>query len=410
MSTKRKLWIIFLLALALRLLWIATLDNTVDVWGDWWDELGWRLAQGHGFWVKNPYFPGYPDFYSWRSPGFPFFLSLIYRVSGHSLLAAKFGLAIMSSATAVLLYFLAAQLIDRKTGLLAGLLYAVYAPAVFWTGYLAPDNLFVPLLLLTTLCLVYAERQGEWTGFFLAGIFLGMGVLSRSLFLVVLPVGFVWLLVRQRRLAVPGTLLVLAGCLLIAGPWTFRNYRIHHRFVLTSTEGGIVCYIANNPNSLSEPSGYWNPPPEVLEQFKGLSEVEFDRALYRQAFAYIRSHPAEYGKLVRGRFIRFWRFYLHTFSGPGQAYSRKQALLSFFVLTPIFLLTFYGFYLSLKKWRGFFLFYLLILGWSLPVILFFKTVIRYREALMPCLLIFAAHALLTLLQRINYNKTMGKAE
>ncbi|MDD3726443.1 MAG: hypothetical protein PHI44_04540 [Candidatus Ratteibacteria bacterium] len=44
----KKLVLIFLIALVLRIGFILTLDNTVDVWGDWWDELDWKIATGQG--------------------------------------------------------------------------------------------------------------------------------------------------------------------------------------------------------------------------------------------------------------------------------------------------------------------------------------------------------------------------
>jgi len=80
---------IFIGALILRIGFILTMDNSIDMWGDWWDELGWKLATEKGFWVNNPYFPEGPKFYSWRHPGFPFFLAGIYKIFGHNFLAGK---------------------------------------------------------------------------------------------------------------------------------------------------------------------------------------------------------------------------------------------------------------------------------------------------------------------------------
>jgi 4-amino-4-deoxy-L-arabinose transferase-like glycosyltransferase len=396
---RKKLFLIFLVALALRVAWIATLKNNIDVWGDWWDELGWRLANGQGFWVNNPYFSQETPFYAWRSPGFPFFLSLIYRLFGHSFLAAKIVLAVLNSFAAVLVYLLGRILMGERVGTISGLIYAFYPAAIFWTGYLAPDNLFVVILLLLLIFLLFGERTHKHWFFLLAGFFLGFGVLSRSLFLVLLPIVFVWLFIRNRKIAISGTLLVFLGCALVMVPWTIRNYRMCQSFVLTSTEGGFVCYIANNSHSLSEPSGYWIPGVDVTEHLAGMSEVQIDHYWYREAFRFIRSQPGEYLRLTSDRFVRFWRFYLHTFSGPGEPYKNYQAVLSFLILTPILLVSFYGLWFSFRKWRDFSLLYLVIIAWSLPVILFFKTVLRYREAIMPYLILFAAYAVCNIIPR-----------
>jgi len=45
---KKQLITVFIIAIILRVGFILTLDNSIDVWGDWWDELGWKLATGKG--------------------------------------------------------------------------------------------------------------------------------------------------------------------------------------------------------------------------------------------------------------------------------------------------------------------------------------------------------------------------
>ena len=149
MKVNRKILYIFLLALILRVGFILTLDNSVDVWGDWWDELGWKIASGKGYWIENPYFPDGPKFYAWRSPGFPLFLALIYKIFGHSFLAAKIGLAVLSSITTIILFFLGKILVDEKIGLWTSLIYSVYPASIFWTGYLAPETISAFLLVLS---------------------------------------------------------------------------------------------------------------------------------------------------------------------------------------------------------------------------------------------------------------------
>jgi len=387
-SDKKLLGIIFLLALVIRIGFILTLDNSVDVWGDWWDELGWKLATGQGFWVNNPYFHGGIPFYSWRTPGFSLFLAVIYKIFGHSFLAAKIGLAVLSSLICILLYPLGKILINKKAGIVCAVIYSIYPASIFWTGYLAPTTLAIFIMLLFVIFLIYAEKYEKKHFFFLTGIFLGMGVLTRSLFFIFLPVIPLWLIFKNRRIVMKGTLFSVLGCFLIISPWTIRNYKILKEFVLTSTEGGIVCYIANNQNSLSQPSGYWNPPIEKSRpHLKGLSEIEIDHYFYKKAFKFIKTHPKTYFKLVVDRFLRYWRLYPHTFSGPGENYKWYHVVIGFITFAPLVVFGFLGFIKSLKRRKDFLVFYLLILAWSLPVILFFKTVIRYREPISPFLIV-----------------------
>jgi len=39
-NIKKQLIVVFIVAIVLRIGFILTLDNSIDVWGDWWDELG----------------------------------------------------------------------------------------------------------------------------------------------------------------------------------------------------------------------------------------------------------------------------------------------------------------------------------------------------------------------------------
>ena len=385
---------IFFLALILRIGFISTLDNTVDVWGDWWDELGWKLATGQGYWVNNPYFSDGPVYYSWRPPGFPLFLAGVYKLFGHSFLAAKICLAIVSSITCLLLFSLGRILLDNRSAILTSLLYVFYPPGIFWTGYLVPVTLEIFFALLTVYLCFLAEKKQDSLLFFISGFVLGFGVLTRSLFLVFIPAIFIWLtVICNVKFALKNTVYMLLSCFIVMTPWILRNYHIHKTILLTSTEGGIVCYIANNEKSLYQDSGYWDPTGRydepVIKAIKGLSEVETDRYFYRAAFNFIKNNPHVYFRLVADRFVRFWRISPHTFSGPGENYKSYHVKVAILTNLPIFILAGLGFIFSLRKWREYLLIYLLIIFLSIPVILFFKTVIRYREPLMPFLIIMA---------------------
>jgi len=380
------LGLIFLLALAVRIGFILTLDNSVDVWGDWWDDLGWKLASGQGFWVTNPYFPSGTAFYSWRAPGFPLFLSLMYRVFGHGFLAAKIGIAVVGSLTALVIYGLCRFFVSEKASVAGGILYAVYPAAIFWTGYLAPETLTTFLLLLSLFMTMTAVRSSRWTDAFTAGVLLGFTALTRSGAVILIPVlaMIIPLVTVKKRWVVTG-MFFLGGVLTIL-PWTARNYCIHHAPVAISTEGGVVFYIANNEYSLASPAGFFHA--EDVGEFRGLSEVEADRKFYAMGLDYVRHHPGGYARLVADRFLRYWRLFPHTISGPGENYGKKHVLISFFTETPLILLGLAGIMVSLIRWRPFLPLYAVIFMFSFPYILI-RTAIRYRLPVMGIMLVFA---------------------
>jgi 4-amino-4-deoxy-L-arabinose transferase-like glycosyltransferase len=358
------------------------------VWGDWWDELGWKIASRKGYWIDNPYFQNGPKFFAWRSPGFPLFLAIIYKIFDHNFLAAKIGLAILSSITVILLFYLAEILIDKKTGLLASFVYSIYPTSIFWTGYLVPTTLEILLMIGFVLFFYIGENKKSYKNFIISGIFLGFGIITRSLFIIFIPFLFAYFLIKERRTFLKNFISVVIPSFLVVLPWGIRNYKIFNKVVISSTEGGIVCYIANNPNSLKEPTGYWNPPQQFFEKFKGMNEVEINKALYKESLNFIISNPKIYLKLVFDRFIRFWRLFPHTFSGPGESYKKYHQIISLLFSAPLIVFGLLGFLKHVKKWKNYLFIYFVIIGWSLPIILFFKTVIRYREPLTPFFIIF----------------------
>jgi len=398
MVEKRKILYIFLLALILRVGFILTLNNSVDVWGDWWDELGWKIASGKGYWVNNPYFPNGPKFYAWRSPGFPLFLAIIYKIFGHSFLAAKIGLAILSSITVVLLYLLGKILVDEKTGFWTSLIYSIYPASIFWTGYLAPETISTFLLVLSVVLILKGEIENKKNLYFiLGGLFLGYLYITRPTFLVIGPFFIIALLLKHRKKIMPYIILMTIFMSIFPLLWGIRNFKVLNHFVFTSTEGGIVFFIANNEYSLNNPSGFYHA--ENIEEFKGLSEVEVDKLLYKKTFEFIKKNPKLYIKLVFDRFLRFWRFYPHSISGPGAPYRKFHQIVSFLWETPIILLGFSGIFISLKEFKKWVLLYSVIFIYT-GISILIRTTIRYRFPIMGFLIIFSIY----FIRQIKYEK------
>lgn len=146
------LLVIALIALAARIIWILQLDNTVNVWNDWWDVLADNLVSGKGYVVNDPIIPSGNYYYSWRPPLFPFFLAGIYFLFGQGFLIPKIFMALLGAFTSLLVYFIAKRLFNSSAGFLSALGTALHPAFIFFTGYLAPVTL---LLFLTVLFIFF---------------------------------------------------------------------------------------------------------------------------------------------------------------------------------------------------------------------------------------------------------------
>ncbi|MBA2123567.1 hypothetical protein B9J78_01285 [bacterium Unc6] len=397
---KKKLTVIFLLALALRLVWIATLDNTVDEWNEEGvKEAAWSIIQGRGYSMPRSVsiYPGTEPLYSWREPGFTLFLVPVFFFFGENYLVAKILLAILGSLSAVLLYRIGQNTFNSTSiGMTSALVFGLLPESVFWSGYLARESFHVFMLMLPILFLTENFRNPSRWNLFLAGFFLGLAALTRAQTILITPLLLItfFLTQRDRTKAFRNTCFVFLIFMVTFSPWVIRNYAIHHRLVIIPTVTGEVFYIANNPavvKKIDNHAGFFRSEDPSL--FEGMSEVEVHNWYRHQAFEFIFAHPKDYVRLVVNRFFRFWRFYPHLGAGVADhTYGKVHLWVSLLTSGIIIMLFVVGAFLSLKNWRQSLLLLTLVFSYSFLTILG-RVVIRYRFPIMPYITLFAIYGI-----------------
>ena len=268
---------IFAVALAVRLvhLWqIRRAPFFTVLLGDSraYDEWAQRLAGGD--WI------GHEVFY--QAPLYPYFLGLLYAIGGRHLLLVRLVQAFVGSAACVLLGLAARRLFSVRAGLAAGLMLALYAPAIFFDGLIQKsvlDVFFVCLALWliariitvrlkpdttetdpagrrkpdTTETRDRADRR-QRTGsvrlqpdlrWFTLGVAIGGLSLTRENAIVFTAVITVWSFWHSRRAAAA----FLAGVAIVIGPVAIRNSTVGGGFYVTTSQFGPNFYIGNNPQS-----------------------------------------------------------------------------------------------------------------------------------------------------------------
>ena len=136
---------IFVVALLVRLLHVWLLRRSPffsALLGDarGYDEWAQRLAAGNWF--------GGDVFY--QAPLYPYFLGVIYKIVGHSLLAVRVVQALVGAASCALLGMAGHRLFSRRVGIVAGGALAIYAPAIFFDALIQKsvlDTFFLTLVL-----------------------------------------------------------------------------------------------------------------------------------------------------------------------------------------------------------------------------------------------------------------------
>ncbi|MBI3492016.1 MAG: tetratricopeptide repeat protein [Acidobacteria bacterium] len=359
-----------------------------------YDEWAQQIARGDWF--------GHEVFY--QAPLYPYVLGAIYAVAGRSLLVVRIIQALIGSASCALLGLAAARLFSKKASLAAGLMLALYAPAIFFDGLLQKSvlDVFFVCLALWLIARSYV--------FFGLGLASGGLSLTRENALVFVVVIAIWLVARPgepfgaraRSLAV-----FLAGLALVLVPVAARNYRVGGGFYVTTSQFGPNFYIGNNPNAdgtyqslrpgRGAPEYERQDATELAEHAAGrhLTPAEVSRYWTDRALDFITGRPVAWVKLMARKTALLWNAteMVDTESQESHAeWSWPLRLLGpighFGVIVPLALL---GLVVTWGDRSRLVILHALLAAYASSVVLFYVFG-RYRYPLVPLLLLFASAA------------------
>ncbi len=254
---KHWIWDILAINLIFRGVWLLYMHPPQKADFLWYFQHAQLLATGQGY-VWN----GHPTAY-WPI-GWPFFLSLIFRVTGAHVMVGLAVNVILSTCIVGLIYLISMQLFHRKSmALTAAIAYSLLPSQIVWNAVLGSEELFSALLLVS-LYLYLLARNGvgrialRWIT--ASGLVLGLAADVRPIPLL-FPV-FVLLyelFIQRRRVATGfGRAITLSIAMFVTIlPVTIRNKIAMHHFVLVSTNGGTNLWQGTHTNG-----GYywsWNP-------------------------------------------------------------------------------------------------------------------------------------------------------
>jgi tetratricopeptide (TPR) repeat protein len=388
--------LIFIVALSVRLLHLWQLRDTPyfdTLLGDAnaYDKWAQRLAGGD--WVGTDVF--------YQAPLYPYFLGVVYSVFGRDLLIVRVIQALLGSASCVLLGLAGERLFSKRVGLVAGLMLALWAPAIFFDSLLQKsvlDMFFMCLSLWLVARIVTAPVKWEWIAL---GAAMGGLALTRENALLLIAVILVWAVATNRK-RLPAFAVGLAIVLL---PVVVRNYSVDGGFYLTTSQFGPNFYIGNNANAdgtyASIRFGRGAPEferldaKEVAEESVGrtLSASEVSSFWTGRAIAYITSEPLAWLKLT-GRKIRL------LFNRTEMLDTESQESYAEFS-TPIWIggwfahfgllmpLAIAGLIATWPERRRLWILHALALTYAVSVVMFYVFA-RYRYPLVPFLILFAA--------------------
>lgn len=335
---------------------------------------------------------------TYHPPGYYYFMAGLYAIVGHSYLAVRIAQSLLGALTCVGIYFLGKEVFDGTAGMLAAAAAAVYPPFIFYTGVLLTETLSMFLLVAAVwLLLRYSRQPSHYAPLSLAGLLLGCAGITRSALLVTVPFILFWLLlIADCRPSLPTAarkvLALVMPVIAIIAPVALRNYQIHERFVLISTNGGVNFFLGHG-GTQQRKNEVRNLPQVVVEgQVIGISPLtqpEEEARFYHLGWEYIVENPLRTVRSVPGKLIRM---YWDSDYWPASDVQAKIMRSADWVLWKLLLLplSIVGIALySPRERRHAGLCYLLMAS-SLAAPLIFWAMPRFRVPFLPCFAALAA--------------------
>ncbi len=236
------------LAAIFALAFLVRMTAVLELRGSAWAEVLLGDARSYDDWgraIAGGEWSGHEVFY--QAPLYPYFLGTIYALFGRHLWLVRTIQAGLGALSAALLAAAAARLFSPRIGAWAGILFALYAPAIWFDGLLQKTS----LELFLTAFLVYGiSSRATWTRPARAaglGAVLALLTLSRenAAILLIPLLGAFAFSTGERRARVGGALACALACALVLFPVGLRNARLGGAFLPTASNAGVNFYIGN---------------------------------------------------------------------------------------------------------------------------------------------------------------------
>jgi len=402
-----------------------------------YDEWARRIAGGE--WI------GHEGFY--QAPLYPYFLGVVYAIGGHRLLLVRILQAVLGSAACVFLALAGERFFSKRVGLAAGLILALYAPAIFFDTLIQKSTLdvFFVCLALWLIARIVESRTAEnaehaeknfslrflraprfWYVEWLAlGLAIGALTLTRENAIVWTIVIAVWAAAspaehaesaertrtrRAQRLSTSAgswraLAAFLAGVAIVVLPVAIRNSLVGGGFYVTTSQFGPNFYIGNNPRSdgtyqslrygRGAPEYERQDATEIAERATGrtLTPGEVSGYWTDRALDFITGRPADWLRLIARKTALLVNRteMLDTESQESHAEWSLPLRIGgvvghFGVLVPLAVL---GLVVSWRDRSRLAVLYAMLIAYAASVVLFYVFA-RYRYPLVPFLILFAA--------------------
>ncbi len=160
--------------------------------------------------------------------------------------------SIIDSVSCLLIYRLSRIAFDKRTGLIAGIIFALYPPAIINTQhcYSEPYAYFILLFFLNACFDDSTEKKRSIFSWFLVGMLAALTMLAKPIFVLIPPMfGAYFLelaLIEKRRVQVKQLVPLFVGLSIFLGPWLWFTHAVTGNFsIFVSRAPSYNLYLGN---------------------------------------------------------------------------------------------------------------------------------------------------------------------
>jgi 4-amino-4-deoxy-L-arabinose transferase-like glycosyltransferase len=176
------------------------------------------------------------------TPGYPLFMAAVYLISDYKhhdpFPNIRYLQVLASVVTLFLVYLIARRLGGTVAGLIATLFMAIYPPFIWTNGGILTETLAMFFFILYIYFQLIAFDKESKGYALLAGVTLGLLVLTRPEFLVLIGISYAFQFLRSKNKVRTIKLFIVSAVSLgvILSPWVIRNIITLHEVVVASTQ------------------------------------------------------------------------------------------------------------------------------------------------------------------------------
>lgn len=359
------------------------------------------------------------------SPFYLYFLTILKKLLDVSWPFIKCFQIFIGAINALLVFVIGNRLFKRSAAFIGALIFALYGNLIVLETTLEPTVFVLLFNLLSVYFLILSRNKSKspvknLVIILAAGIFVGMGIITKPNFLLFLPVGMVWILFLRKpdfsfKKSLPHALLFLLAATVVVAPITIRNHLKFNDFILITADAGKVFFhgnsktataivgadlLADDPNEdgASEPDYAHVRFRKTASTLTGkiLSPSQAATFWVRITLKDILDDPLLFLTRELKKCVHFFTDYeVHYIASAHKEY--KESLpYPFFRYGMLVSLGLLGIGLSIRKFKEWFLIYGTIGVYLLSCTIFLVNA-RYRTPAIPYLCLFAGYAIYRLI-------------